>query len=109
MLHCSPPVAHWTLSRFTKPHSIYRFFSRFITHFIFKYLCTIFYTFSLFKFKNMQEFKIIYICYFLFSLRYYFSNFFFFDLFTLFFFLIYYLFIFLILYCIINLHFFFIT
>src|SRR5699024_9678349 len=32
-----------------------------MTHFIFKYLCTIFYTFSLFKFKNMQEFKIIYI------------------------------------------------
>src|SRR5699024_10281179 len=61
------------------------FFSRFITHFIFKYLCTIFYTFSLFKFKNMQEFKIIYICHFLFSPRSYFSTFCFVDYYTLFF------------------------
>src|SRR5699024_11540085 len=79
MFHCSPPFAHYTLSRFTKPHTIYRFFSRFITHFIFKYLCTSFYTCSLFKCKNMQEFKIIYSCHYLFSPRSYFSTFCFVD------------------------------
>src|SRR5699024_7891927 len=75
MFHCSPPVAHWTKPGFTKPHSIQLSFACFTILFILSYFSTIFYSFSLFKFKNMQKFKVINISDFLFSPWSHFSTF----------------------------------